>query len=151
MIVCVSIFSSSFSVRVYCCTALSAVFDWICAIQVFITSNSSRSKTPITTMSVVSDRGQAASYRDVLLFVCDLFKHCACQTRPMKSDKRSFVLQSLLSFCFSTPKFETPLGRSTSAALSMSPGDDLESSYSMSLFLCVCVFLNEMKVLLLFI
>ena len=36
MIVCVSIFSCSFSVRMYYCTALSVVFDWICALQVFV-------------------------------------------------------------------------------------------------------------------
>ena len=37
MIVCVSIFSGLFSVRMYYCTALSADFDYICALQVFIT------------------------------------------------------------------------------------------------------------------
>ena len=37
LIVRVSIFSCSFSVKMYCCTALSAVCDWICAWQVFIT------------------------------------------------------------------------------------------------------------------
>ena len=36
VIVCVSVFSRSFSVRMYYCTALSAVLDWICALQVFI-------------------------------------------------------------------------------------------------------------------
>ena len=36
MIVCVSIFSCSFSVRMYHCTALSAVSGWICALQVSI-------------------------------------------------------------------------------------------------------------------
>ena len=36
MIVCVSIFSSSFSVRMYYCTAHGTVFHWICALQVFI-------------------------------------------------------------------------------------------------------------------
>ena len=35
VIVCVSIFSCLFSVRMYYCTALSAVFGWICALQVF--------------------------------------------------------------------------------------------------------------------
>ena len=33
MIVCVSLFSCSFPVRMYHCTAFSAVFDWICALQ----------------------------------------------------------------------------------------------------------------------
>ena len=36
MIVCVSIFSGSFSVRMYYCAALSTVFDLIFALQVFI-------------------------------------------------------------------------------------------------------------------
>ena len=35
VIVCVSIFSRSFSVRMYYRTALNAIFDWICALEVF--------------------------------------------------------------------------------------------------------------------
>ena len=36
MIVCASIFSCLFSVRMYYCIELSAGFDWFCASQVFI-------------------------------------------------------------------------------------------------------------------
>ena len=36
MIVCVSIFSCSFSVKIYYYIALRAVFNWICVLHVFI-------------------------------------------------------------------------------------------------------------------
>ena len=41
---CMCIFSCSFSVWMCYCTALSAVFDWICALQVFIIIKTERER-----------------------------------------------------------------------------------------------------------